>query len=183
MYISVRDNTLPLVNKGDQLIKSFYTDFNFLNAIPFNENEAIVLFQTGNGSNKPKYGNEGKDLYYYHLVVNKKDITVKRYELLYENCKRYDDPEKYNDDISVLSQKRIYAACETDFGRFRGFVIYPDKAEWEEFNFNNFDAESVENPVFAKFDKSSGIFYGYNTVNENDKVAFHLCKINSFTKK
>ena len=174
MYISVRDNTLTLVNKGDQVIKSFYTDFNFLKAIPFNENEAIVLFQTGNGGNKPRYGNEGKDLYYYHLAVNKKDITVKRYELLYENCKHYDDPENYNADIAVLSQKRIYAACETELGTFRGFVIYPDKAEWDEFNFNNFNAESIENPVFAKFDKSLGIFYGYNTVNENAKVAFHL---------
>ena len=174
MYISVRDNTLTLVDKGDKVIKAFYTDFNFLKAIPFNEDEAIVLFQTGNGSNKPKYGNEGKDLFYYHLVVNKKDITVKRYELLYEDCKRYDDPENYNADIAVLSQKRIYAACETDSGRFRGFIIYPDKAEWDEFFFNNFEAESVENPVFAKFDKSLGIFYGYNTVNENAKVAFHL---------
>jgi len=174
MYISVNGNTLTIVNKGDQVIKSFYTDFNFLKAIPFNENEAIVLFQTGNGGNKPKYGNEGKDLYYYHLVVNKKDITVKRYELLYENCKHYDDPENYNADIAVLSQKRIYAACETESGRFRGFIIYPDKAEWDEFYFNNFEAESVENPVFAKFDKSLGIFYGYNTVNENAKVAFHL---------
>ncbi len=175
MYLSVsNDNTLTIVDKGDKVIKTFYTDFNFLKAIPFNDNEAIVLFQTGNGKNKPRYGNEGKDLYYYHLIVNKKDISVKRYELLYDNCKLYDDPENYNADIAVLSQKRIYAACETNSGRFRGFVIYPDKAEWEEFNFNNFDAESVENPVFAKFDKSLGIFYGYNTVNENVKVAFHL---------
>ena len=174
MYISVNGNVLTIVEKGDQVIKSFYTDFNFLKAVPFNENEAIVLFQTGNGKGKPKYGNDGKDLYYYHLVVNKKDISVKRYELLYEDCKRYEDPENYNADIAVLSQKRIYAACETESGRFRGFVIYPDKAEWEEFNFNNFNAEYVENPVFAKFDKSLGIFYGYNTVNENVKVAFHL---------
>ena len=43
MYISVRDNTLTLVSKGEQIIKSFYTDFNFLKAIPFNENEAIVF--------------------------------------------------------------------------------------------------------------------------------------------
>ncbi len=174
IYLSVVNNTLTIVDKGDQVIKSFYTDFNFLKAIPFNENEAIVLFQTGNGSNKPRYGNEGKDLYYYHLLVNKTTISVKRYEKLYENCKRYDDPENYNADIAVLSQKRIYAACETDSGRFRGFVIYPDKEEWDEFNFNNFDAESVENPVFSKFDKSLGIFYGYNTVNENVKVAFQL---------
>ena len=42
----------------------------------------------------------------------------------------------------------MYTAYETDSGRFRGFAIYPNKEEWEEFIFNNFDIEYFENRVF-----------------------------------
>ena len=160
--------------ENKQIIKNFYTEFNFVKAIPFNEKEAIVVFQTGNGKNYPRYGNTGKDLYYYHLVVNGDSVSVKRYEYLYDQCEKADDPEDYKVDVAVLSEKRVYVACETGIGRFRGFVIYPFKDEIDEFNFNNFEAESVRNPVFAKFDKSLGIFYTHNTDTLNSRVAFHL---------
>ena len=177
-HISVNSNamTLTISDLNDKkVIKTFYTDFNFVKAIPFNEKEALVLFQTGNNNKKiSRYGNSGKDLYFYHLEVSPKEFKVKRYEYLYDECKYNENPEDYNADIAVLSKNRIYVACETDSGTIRGFVIYPDKSEWEEFNFNKFEGESMKNPVFSKFDKSLGIFYTLNTVNENARVAYHL---------
>ena len=41
-------------------------------------------------------------------------------------------------------------------------------------NFINFEAETFRNPVFAKFEKSLGIFYTYIGTNQNSKIAFHL---------
>ena len=178
-YIFVNGNIL--VDKGDQTIKSFYTEFNFLKAIPYNETDALVLFQTGNGKKHVPYGNTGKNLYYYHLRVDPEGplVSVQRYEYLYPNCyfdKDKHDPENSNADIAVLSPHRVYAACETQLGRFRGFIIYPTQfdKEIDEFNFNNFDAEDVKSPVFAKFGQSLGIFYTQITVNNNYRVAYHL---------
>ena len=171
-YILVSDMTL--VDKGSKVIKTFYTAFNFLKAIPFNDNEGIVVFQTGNLDKVPRYGNSGKDLYYYHLKLSGNDYTVLRYEYLYNNCLYREDAEENNVDVAVLSPYRIYVACETENGRIRGFIIYPGKAEIDEFNFNNFDAEAAKNPAFAKFDKTLGIFYTHVTVNQNSRVAFHL---------
>ena len=182
-HILVNGNIL--VDKGDQTIKTFYTEFNFLKAIPYNETDALVLFQTGNGKERkdPLYSNagSGKDLYYYHLRVDSEGplVTVQRYEYLYPNCyfdKDKHDPEHSNADIAILSPHRVYAACETELGRFRGFIIYPTKfdKEIEEFNFNNFEAEDVKSPVFAKFSQSLGIFYTQITVNDNYRIAYHL---------
>ena len=173
------------VNCADQenkkVIKNFYTEFNFLKAVKFNDTEAVILFQTGNGKKTPKYGNSGKDLYYYHLEINEDSVHVKRYEYLFDECVYKEDSEDFNADIFVLSQKRIFAACETeDISKtiskrvIKGFIIYPDKERWEDFNFNSFNAEEVRNPVFAKFDKSLGIFYTHIGVNGNSKVAYHL---------
>jgi hypothetical protein len=166
-----------LNDKGDQIIKDFYTDFNFLKAIPFNENESVVLFQTGNGSKK--LGHEGTRLFYYHLKVESSPllVSVKRYEYLFPNCLYVEDPEYNNADIAVLSPNRIYAACETSNGQFRGFIIYPDrpeKYEIDEFNFEKFSAASTKTPVFAKFGQSLGIFYTQVLDNYNKKVAFHI---------
>ena len=178
-HILVNENIL--VDKGDQTIKTFYTEFNFLKAIPYNETDALVLFQTGNGEKHVPYRNKGKDLYYYHLRVDSEGplVTVQRYEYLYPNCyfdKDKHDPEHSNADIAVLSPHRVYVACETELGRFRGFIIYPTKfdKEIEEFNFNNFEAEDVKSPVFAKFGQSLGIFYTQITVNDNYRIAYHL---------
>ena len=64
MSFTVKDS------ENKQVIKNFYTVFNFVKAIRYNDKEAIVVFQTGNGNKLPKYGNSGKDLYYYHLLVD-----------------------------------------------------------------------------------------------------------------
>ena len=163
--------------ENKKVVKNFYTVFSFIKAVRYNDNEAVVVFQTGNGEELPRYGNTGKDLYYYHLIVNGDSITVKRYEYLYNKCEKIDDPEDYKVDVAVLSEDRVYVACETGLGRFRGFILYRDKErqnDWDEFNFNNFDAETVRNPVFVKFDKSLGIFYTHIGANQNSKVAFHL---------
>ena len=180
-HILVNGNSLE--NKGDQVIKAFYTEFNFLKAIRFNDNESLVLFQTGNGNSGR--GNHGGNLFFYHLKLASSPfiVTVKRYEYLYPNClynKAKDgkhDPEYNNADIAVLSPNRIYAVCETSLNKFRGFVIYPDrptKVDFDEFNFNNFQAENVQTPVFAKFGQSLGIFYTQITENYNKRVAFHI---------
>ena len=169
-----------LLNKGDEVIKTFYIEFNFLKGIPFNEEEALVLFQTGNAKKPPRYDNTGKDLYLLHLEVSNIpgfEVNIKRFEYLYNNClynKDNHDPEYYNADIAVLSQNRIYAVCETELNRFKGFVIYPAKKEIDEFNFNNFNAENVKNPVFAKFGKSLGLFYTHINENLNSNIAYQL---------
>ena len=174
-HIKINDMTLSCANnENKQVIKAFYTEYNFVKAIKFNEKEAIVLFQTGNKKTTPKYGNSGKDLYYYHLEIDGDSIHVKRYEYLYSGCLFREDAEDYNADIAVLSKERVYVTCETDSGRLRGFVVYPDKVDWEEFNFNTFDAAYLRNPSFVKFDKTLGIFYTYVGNNQNSKVAYQL---------
>ena len=173
-------NGITLEDKGDQVIKAFYTEFNFLKAIPFNEEESLILFQTGNGSSKP--GHHGGNLFFYHLKVTSSPfiVTVKRYEYLYPYClyeKGKHDPEHNNADIAVLSPNRIFAACETSSNKFRGFIIYPDrldKVAIDEFNFYKFNADDVKSPMFAKFGQSLGIFYTQIGSNLKKNVAFHL---------
>ena len=168
-------NNLSLVVVKDKVIKTFYTEFNFLKAIPFNEEEAIVLFQVGNNQNPPEYGNSGQDLFYYHLKVSETEmVIVKRYEFLYNGCKYIKDPEDYNADIIALSQKRIYVACETDQNKFKGFFINPNEKKIVKFDFYNFDAVSVKNPVFAKFDKSIALFYTQKLTSGVNKVAYMM---------
>ena len=166
-----------LSEKRDRVIKSFYTQFNYLKAIPYNDKEGIILFQTG--GNTKKKGDSGKDLYYYHIkIVPEADfVQIKRYEYLYDNC-LYDDnkknPEYYNADIAILSHHKIFAVCETSRNKFRGFIIYQNQVPIEEFYFNNFNAEDVRTPVFAKFGKSLGLFY--TSINENlrKSVKYHI---------
>ena len=166
-----------LTNEGDQMIKVFYTEFNFLKAIKFNDKESLVLFQTGNGKTEEK---SGKDLYLFHLEINTSPnfiVTINRYDYLHGNClynKDNHDPEYYNADIAVLSSNRIYAVCETQLNKFRGFIIYPGKETVDEFYFNNFNADNVKNPVFAKFGRTLGIFYTHINENKNSKTAYQL---------
>ena len=181
-HIKVNDMTLTSTdNENKKVIKTFYTDFNFIKAVPFNDREALVLFQTGNNKKYPRYGNTGMDLYFYHLEINEDDVHVKRYEYLTDNCIYREDPEDYNADIAVLSKNYIYVTCEMetpkeydDKVRLHGFVIYPDKEDIDEFNFNNFDAVYVRNPAFTKFGDSLGIFYTHINQHENSKVAYHI---------
>jgi hypothetical protein len=172
-HLYVENNSLLI--KKDKVIKSFYTEFNFLKAIPFNNAEAVVLFQSGNTENPPPYGNSGKDLFFYHLRVSETEVvTVRRYEFLFNGCKYVEDPEDYNADIIVLSQKRIYVACETEENKFKGFFINPEEKKILNFNFNNFNAATVKNPVFAKFDKSIGLFYTQQLKSGTNNVAFMM---------
>ena len=153
-----------LTDKRDRVIKSFYTPFNFLKAIRYNDKEGIILFQTGQNQKGCKYGDTGKDLYYYHIkIVPENDLVqIKRYEYLYDNCLYSEDKqnaEYYNADIAILSHHKVFAVCETAPDKFRGFIIYQNQVKYEDFNFNNFGANMVKTPVFAKFGKSLGLFY------------------------
>ena len=159
-HIHVNYDTL--VAKEDKVIKSFYIEFNFLKAISFNENEALILFQSGN-SDKIKetpFGNTGKDLFFYHIKLSNDDfVTVKRYEYLYNDCKYVKDAEYYNADIFALSQRRIYAVCETNADNvLKGFEIDPEEKKVLRFDIN-FNSQQAKTPVFAKFDKTLGLFY------------------------
>lgn len=80
--VNPSSNTLTL--NGNQVIKTFYTEFNFLRAVPFDEDEAIILFRVGSNEPLPHYGNTGKELFYYHVQVSTEEklITAKRYEKL-----------------------------------------------------------------------------------------------------
>ena len=184
------NNALETLDCDTQVIKVFYTEFNYLKAIRFTDTEALVLFQTGNGNtNEVMFGNTGKDLYYYHLETvtdekcpNCKLVTVKRYEYLFNECLYRDDSEYYNADIYPFSEKKIFAVCEYQENKFKGFIIYTDKKAIDRFNFNNFEASSVKNPVFAKFDNTLGLFYTHVNVNKNSKAAFQMinypfCKV------
>ena len=179
--IAVNPNSNSVTSKGEQVIKTFYTEFNFLKAVPFNEEEAIIVFRVGNGNTLPRYGNSGKDLLYYHIKVSSDEnlVTAIRYEKLNDGdkndyCKYRKEDEDDSIDVGVLSKNRIYIACESNIGRFKGFIIYPGKEGIDEFNFNNFDAKEVRNPTFAKFNKTMGIFYTHINENDNYNVNFHL---------
>ncbi len=170
-----------LTIKADKVIKNFYTEFNYLKAVVFNQTEAVVLFQTGNSESEPEYGNSGQDLFYYHLQLNDEEVVkVKRYELLFTKCKYVKDPEDYNADISVLSPKRIYAVCKyhDEDNKFYGFMITPGVKKIEKFKFPNNDnlkdIIEVKNPVFAKFNKSLALFYSLKTKEGNKKTAYFL---------
>ena len=114
-------------------------------------------------------------MFYYQLHLSDEEplVTAVRYEKLDIYC-TYRDDEDDSIDLAVLSDKRIYIACETDEGRLRGYIIYPGKANMDWFYFNKFDAKEIRNPIFAKFGKSLGIFYTYITEKNNYKFNFHI---------
>ena len=166
-------DTLTLI--ADKVIKNFYTEFNFLKAVSLNQTDALVLFQTGNNEDIPPHGNSGQDLYYYHLKVNDTLVVkVKRYEFLFNKCKYVEDPEDYNADIAVLSEKRIYAVCENTDNKFQVFMINPNEKIIEKFTIKHLEANEVKNPAFVKFDKSLALFHTHINVNNNKKVAYFL---------
>ena len=188
LYVSDEDNFISKLKlkhytvngdkvtpKNDFIIKNFYTVFNFLKAVTYNETDALILFQVGNSKSSPKVGNEGKDLFYYNIRVDPvaDTVLVVRYEYLFPGCKYQPDPEDYNADIAVLSPKRIYAVCETEEGRLKGFFINPAIMYIEEFNFNNFGADEIRYPYFAKFGQNLGLFYT-SIIGSEKKVAFQI---------
>jgi len=162
-----------LVPKKDFVIKNFYTEFNFLKATIFNSTDALILFQIGNPN---KRNEDGKSLYYYNIRVDpvKDTLNVERYEYLYPSCKYQSDPEDYNADIAVFSKYRIYAVCEADDGRFKGFYINPNHVNNTDFYFQNFEAKELRYPLFAKFGQSLGLFYTHINQNNNKKVSYQI---------
>ena len=174
-HLEINPTSNSIIPKGEQVIKTFYTVFNFLKAVPFNEKESIIVFRVGDGEINPKNGNSGKELFYYHLELSNEEalVSATRYDKLEAHC-TYRKEEDDSIDIAVLSEKRIYIACEAEEGKLRGYIIYPGKTEITGFYFNKFEAKEIRNPVFAKFGKSLGIFYTYISEDNNYKVAFHI---------
>ena len=176
-HLKVSENSL--VSKEKKVVKTFFTEFNFVKAVPLNDTDFLILFQTGNPANDDiygkLYGNSGKDLFFYQLETDPDEIVIaKRYEFLYDNCLYREDTEELNADIIALSQKRIYAVCETEEGKFRGFAIYPGVKKIDRFYFNNFDASDVQHPVFAKFGKTLSLFYTHVKDTQNKEVDYFM---------
>jgi hypothetical protein len=49
-HCKINDMTVNCADQENKkVIKNFYTEFNFLKAVKFNDREAVILFQTGNG--------------------------------------------------------------------------------------------------------------------------------------
>jgi accessory colonization factor AcfC len=52
-HCKINDMTVNCADQENKkVIKNFYTEFNFLKAVKFNDREAVILFQTGNGKKK-----------------------------------------------------------------------------------------------------------------------------------
>ena len=167
-------NDITLVEKQDKVIKTFYTEFNFLKAVPFNEKEALILFQVGNGEKIPELGNSGHDLYFYQLELSDTEfIVAKRYELLSQSCKYVKDPEEFNADIIVLSQNRIYAVCEAEDKEFKGFEIHPNEKPIIKFNIYLAVAKA-KSPVLSKFKNTLALFYNNIKSSENSQTIYSL---------
>ena len=174
-HLEITESGFNLGNENT-VIKNFYTEFNFVKAIPFNKTDAVILFQTGNENKEILYGNTGKDLYFYHIRTNRNGYAgAVRYEYLDNDCLYKEDPEDYNADIFVLSENRIYAVCESnERNKLKGFVIYPEVKKIDRFNFDNFQASEVKNPVFTKFNKTLALFYTHVRPTLNPNVAYFL---------
>ena len=170
--IYVDDTTL--VEKEDKVIKTFYTEFNFLKAIPFKYDEVLILFQVGNNEEIPKVGNTGQDLYFYHLQLSSTEfITAIRYEFLTQECNYVKDPADYNADILALTENRIYAVCQAEANVFKAFEIHPFEKEIIKFDID-LPALKAKNPVLTKFAKTLGVFYNQIQSSQNSKVAYFL---------
>ena len=171
-HIYVDDTTL--VEKEDKVIKTFYTEFNFLKAIPFNEKEILILFQTGNNQKENLVGNSGQELFFYHLELSPTlFIVAKRYEFLSNECEYIEDPEDYNADIIALTKNKIYAICRSKDNELKAFEIIVGEKEIIRFNINLLAAKG-KNPVLTKFDKSLAIFYNHISLSSTSKVSYFL---------
>ena len=167
-----------IVQKGEPfLIKAFYTQFNYVKAIRYNQNEVGIFFQTGN----PAYtvdipnGNTGKDLYYYHLEVTPTSMKVVRYDYISTNCRFSSDAEDYTADM-IAFDDAVYLICELDNGSnnyakaFRGYVISKGVKKVDYIDFNRFDGKGVKNPQFVKFDQTLAILYTHILSNDGKNV-------------
>ena len=55
-----------------------------------------------------------------------------------------------------------------------GFEINPDLKKIKTFEFYNFGAKSVRTPVFAKFGTNLALFYNFNDIHDNKKIAYYI---------
>jgi hypothetical protein len=141
MHLKVKTTGVE-IESDSVIVKNFYTVFNYLKAIRLNENEGIILFQTGNAeTSEMPYGNTGKDLYFYQVSTAGGVVDVLRYEYLYNGCLYRPDAEYYNADIIVLTENKIYAICENKENAFYGFAIFPGKKHIDRFEFNDTDVD------------------------------------------
>jgi ABC-type multidrug transport system fused ATPase/permease subunit len=171
-HLYVNDNTL--VEKEEKVIKTFYTEFNFLKAVPYNEKEAVILFQVGNNEKIPQLGNTGQDLYFYQIELSDTEFVVaKRYELLSQSCKYVKDPEEYNADIIVLTKNRIYAVCEAEDKEFKGFEIHPHEKPIIKFDIY-LAVTKAKSPAFGKFKNTLALFYNNVKSNLNSQTVYSL---------
>ena len=155
-----------------EIIKNFYTAFNFIKALPYNEKEIVILFQTGKTEIlETPYGNDGKDLYFYHYDINAKSVI--RYEYLFNDCTYNKNSENANADIIVLSKNRIFAVCEHG-NSFKGFSIVVGEKHIDRFEIKGFSSNSVKNPVFAKFDKNLALFFTQEKSNTIPQVVYSM---------
>ena len=158
------------------LIKAFYTQFNFIKAIKYNNNEVAIIFQTGTGNknieNVP-LGDSGKDLHYYHLKVSSNSMEVIRYDYMSSNCRFTSEAEDYTNDIIVL-ENSVMVICEVEnegknyAKMFRAYNITDGIKKIDPIDFNNFNGIGVKNPSFVKFKNLVAILYTH-LITETEK--------------
>ena len=178
-YFKVTD--VGIVQKGEPfLIKAFYTQFNYVKAMKYDNNEVGIFFQTGNQKYEDiPYGNAGKDLYYYQLDVNPESIQVIRYDYISANCRFSKDAEDYTSDM-IIFEGSVYVICELDnegnsyAKAFKGFVITKDVKKVSYIEFNRYEGKGVKNPQFVRFDKSLALLYTHILKDDTKNVNLML---------
>ena len=159
------------------LIKAFYTQFNYVQTMKYNEKEVGIFFQTGDPDyiGDIPYGNTGKDLYYYHLEVTPTSMKVVRYDYISTNCRFSSNSEDYTADM-IAVEDTVYLICEVenegkDFAKaFKGYVITKGVKKIGYIDYNRFDGKGVKNPQFVKFDKTLAILYTHILSNDGKNV-------------
>ena len=181
-HFTVQNNVIE-VKEDLEVIKNFYTVFNFIKAIRYNEREALILFQSGDPSFDESlypYGNSGKDLYFYHYSTY--DHSVLRYEYLFNGC-LFKGPDYYNADIIVLSNNRVYAACEFGENSIRGFSIVMGSKLIESWKFEDFKSNSLKYPVFGIFDKTLTLVLSQEKPSNQKQVIYSMINYPNCTDK
>ncbi len=149
--------TCELKFEKEQVIKTFYTQFDYLKTLKLDEDEFAILFQSGKRPVVREYGDEGHDLFYYQLKIQDDGyLNSTRYEYLYDYCKYNEKFENNNADLSLYRNKKIYIACENLKNKLHGMILTLDDPKIVHFDFRG---ESLSHPVFAKFGQNLGLFY------------------------
>ena len=181
-YFKVTD--AGIVQKGNPfLIKAFYTQFNYVKAIKYNQNEAGIFFQIGNPDNLEDIplGNTGKDLFYYHLELSPDKMGVVRYDYISTNCRFSSNAEDYTADM-VAIEDTVYVICELENGNndyakaFKGYIISKDVKRIDYIDFTRFEGKGIKNPQFVKFDKNLAILY--TNILSTDQTNVNLLLLN-----